>query len=212
GFVTTSYFDGDNRMVAEVSGDNVLCEYSYNASGEEISKTTHMTRLAASAHDPAVRPTPPAGDKRVVTYTYDLARRLTQTPYPPAEITTLTSTDTNNPTPVKVVAQVTERKTYDAFGNEVESFDRNGNRAVSYYDVKGRKVAMVDGMGFLVEWDYDAQDNQIAQRVYTQALNPALVSPSQRPTPPAGEVFVTSIRYDAASRKVEEKAPQIEVF
>src|SRR5262249_1951457 len=60
--------------------------------------------------------------------------------------------------------------------------------------------------------DYDAQDNQIAQRVYTQPLNPALVSPSVRPTPPAGEVFTTSIRYDAASRQVEEKAPQIEVF
>src|SRR5262249_37381846 len=169
-------------------------------------------RLAATAHDPASRPTPPAGDKRVVTYAYDLAGRLTQTTYPPAEITTLTNTDTNNPTAVKVTTQVTERKTYDAFGNEVESCNRNGDRAVSYYDVKGRKVAMVDVLGFLVEWDYDAQDNQIAQRVYTQPLNPALVSPSVRPTPPAGEVFTTSIRYDAASRQVEEKAPQIEVF
>ena len=212
GFVTTSYFDGNNRMVAEVSGDNVLCEYSYNASGEETSKTTHMTRLAASAHDPAVRPTPPAGERRVVTYAYDLAGRLTQTTYPPAEITALTNTDTNNPTPIKVIAQVTERKTYDAFGNEVESFDRNGSRAVSYYDVKGRKVAMVDVLGFLVEWDYDAQDNQVEQRVYKQALDPLAVSPGTRPTPPAGEVFVTSIRYDAASRKIEEKAPQIEVF
>src|SRR6185295_17601817 len=108
--------------------------------------------------------------------------------------------------------QVTERKVYDAFGNEVESFDRNGNRAVSFYDVKNRKVAMVDSAGFLVEWDYDAQDNQVAQRVYARPLDPASISSSLRPTPPAGEVFVTSVRYDAASRKVEEKSPQIEVF
>src|SRR6266540_1667950 len=55
GFITTRYFDGNNRMVAEMSGDNVLCEYSYNASGDEVTKTTNMTRLAAAAHDPRRR-------------------------------------------------------------------------------------------------------------------------------------------------------------
>jgi len=212
GFVNTRYFDGNNRMVAEVSADDVLCEYSYNASGDEISKTTYMTRLSSAAHDPAFRPTPPAGDRRVVTYEYDLLGRLTKTTYPPVEITTLTNTGTNSPVAVKVTTQVTERKVYDAFGNEVETYDRNGNRAVSYYDAKNRKVAMVDATGFLVEWDYDAQGNQTEQRVYSQPLDPASVTPALRPTPPAGPVFVTSVRYDAASRKVEEKAPQIEVF
>src|SRR5262249_7048034 len=134
------------------------------------------------------------------------------TTFPPTEVTTLSNTQGSDPAAVTVTTQVTERHVYNAFGDEVESFDRNGNRAVTYYDVKHRKMAVVDAAGFLIEWDYDAQDNQIAQRVYTQALDPLTVSTGTRPTPPAGEVFVTSVRYDAASRVVEEKAPQIEVF
>src|SRR5262249_22267077 len=154
-------------------------------------------------HDPSLRPTPPAGERRVATYAYDLAGRLTLTTYPPTEVTTLSNTQGSQPVAVTVTTQVTQRHVYNALGDEGETFDRNGNRAVTYYDVKHRKVAVVDAAGFLIEWDYDAQDNQIAQRVYTQPLNPALVSPSVRPTPPAGEVFVTSVRFDAASRMVE---------
>src|SRR5262245_9636838 len=171
-----------------------------------------MTRLAPTAHNPALRPTPPAGEHRTVTYQYDLAGRLTLTTFPPAEVTTLSNTQGSDPVAVTVTTQVTERHVYDAFGNEVETFDRNGQRSVTYYDTKNRKVAVVDAAGFLIEWDYDAQDNQVEQRVYTRALDPATVNPGQRPTPPAGEIFVTSIRYDAASRKVEERAPQVEVF
>ncbi len=212
GFVTTRYFDGDNRLVAELNGDNVLREYAYNAAGDQVMETLYMTRLTAADHNPDLRPTPPPGEARTITREYDLAGRLTRTIYPPALITTLINTDTGNPMPVSVLKQVEERRVYDAFGQEVESFDREGNRAVTYYDTKGRKTAVVDALGYLVEWDYDAQDNQISQRVYAQRLDPASISPAVRPTPPEGEVFVTSRRYDAASRLIEEKEPQIEVF
>jgi YD repeat-containing protein len=101
---------------------------------------------------------------------------------------------------------------YDAFGNAITNDDRNGNRTTTYFDVKGRRTAQVDALGYLIEFDYDAQDNLLEQRVYSVPLNPASVSPSSKPAAPLGEVYVTTRRYDAASRVVEENAPQIQVF
>jgi YD repeat-containing protein len=169
--------------------------------------------LLSTAQDPAVPPTPPAGSStQQITYQYDQLGRLTLTTYPPTQITTLTNTDTNNPTPVVVTESVTERNVYDAYGNLVQSYDRNGNLTTNFYDAKGRKTATVDPLGYLTQWVYDDQGNEIHQFVYTQPLNPATVAPGTPPTPPSGEVYQTDVQYDAASRKVAEIAPQISTF
>jgi YD repeat-containing protein len=212
GGITTRYFDGDNRLIALISADNALTAFTYDAAGDKISQTMYMTRLDETAQDPSVLPQAPAGASRLMTYSYDVMGRLTQTTYPPAQITALVNADTGNPSSVTVNQQVTERNVYDAFGNLVASFDRNGNRTLNYYDVKGQKVATVDALGYLTEWDYDQQGNTLEQRLYTQPLNPATLSPGTRPTPPGGPVSVTDIQYDAASRKVQEIAAQISVF
>ena len=212
GTVTTRYFDGDNHKIAQVDATNVLTTFTVDAAGEVASQTLYMTRLSAGATDPAVLPQPPAGDSHQTTYAYDVMGRLTQVTYPPVKITTLVNANTQNPSAVTRTQQVTERYVYDAFGNVVESFDKNGHFALSYYDVKNRKIASVDAAGYLTQWDYDSQGNVLEQRVYTQTLDPATLSPSSAPTPPPGEVYVSDIQYDAASRKVKETAPQVSVF
>src|SRR5438309_5180739 len=121
--------------------------------------------------------------------------RLTQTTYPPAQITSLVNGGTANPSTVTVTQQVTERYVYDEFGNVVQSFDKNGHFTLSYFDVKGHKIASVDAAGYLTEWDYDEQGEVIEQRAYTQPLNLSSLSASTRPTPPSGDVYVTDIQY-----------------
>ena len=212
GNVTTSYFDGDGRLSAQINADNALTRYTYDAAGEKLTQTLYMTLLPASAQDPSTTPQLPAGGSQQISYSYDQMGRLTQTTYPPAAITTLVNTGSSNPSSVTVTTQVTERNVYDAYGNLVESFDRNGNETLNYYDVKGNRIATVDPLGNLTEWDYDEQGNIIEQRVYTEPLDTSSLSPGSLPTPPSGAVYVTDARYDAASRRISETDPQISVF
>jgi len=212
GNVTTRYFDGNNRLIGQVDATNAFTTYTYDAAGDKTSQTLYMTRLGASA-DPSTLPSAPAGDTQLITYAYDLMGRLTLTTYPAAKITTLINANTSNPSTTTVTKQVTERNVYDAFGNLVQAFDKNGNATLVYYDVKGRKIAVVDGAGYLSEWDYDEQGNVLEQRVYTQPLDiSTLQAGGTPPTPPSGEVYTTDFQYDAASRKVKETDPQIATF
>ena len=212
GNVSTQYYDGDHRLIAQINADNALTTFSYDAAGDKTTQTLYMTRLSGSAQDPSNLPAPPAGASEPLTYTYDLMGRLTQTTYPPAQITSLGNTGASNPSASTVTQQVTERNVYDSFGNVIESFDRNGNRTVNYYDSKDRKIATVDALGYLTQWDYDQQGNITEQRVYARTLDTGSLSLTSPPAPPAGGVDVTNIEYDAASRKVRETAPQISVF
>lgn len=212
GNVTTSYFDGDGRLTAQINADNALTTYTYDAAGDKLTQTLYMTLLPASAHDPSTVPQAPAGDSQQITYSYDRMGRLTQTTYPAAAITSLVNTSSSNPSSVTVTRQVTERNVYDAFGNLVESVDRNGNGTFNYYDSKGNRIATVDPTGALTEWTYDEQGNIIEQRVYAQLLDTSTVSAASLPAPPSGNVYVTDIQYDAASRKISETDPQISVF
>ncbi|WP_218943453.1 hypothetical protein [Exilibacterium tricleocarpae] len=212
GFVTTRYYDSNNRVLAEINGDNALREWTYNAAGEQVGETLYLTRLNAAAQDPSQRPAAPAGISRTTTREYDRGGRVTRIVHPQIEVTGLTGTDANNPSITTAVLSPEERFVYDAFGNQIEIIDRNGNRTVAYYDARDRLVAQVDPQGYLTEFDYDTQDNVVEQRVYTQPLDIAAQTPASRPTVPAGEVYQTSRRYDAASRLVEEVGPQVEVF
>ncbi|MDK2124360.1 DUF6531 domain-containing protein [Parachitinimonas caeni] len=213
GFKTTSYYDGNGRLVAQYNADNVLTEYSYDATGNITRKTEYMTRLAVP-HNPGIRPMAPAGASRVTTYSYDGAGRLVKTALPIVAVTSLINVDQPDAVaPSAAMKYLTELRNYDEYGDEVESFDRAGNRTVSYYDSKHRKVAVVDALGYLTETDYDQQGNPIETRVYNQALaNVAAVDPAVRPTVPAGEVLVTNRTYDAASRLIKEEQPYIDVF
>jgi YD repeat-containing protein len=218
GHVTTNYYDADDQLVAVVNADNVLREFAYDGAGDQISETLYMTRLVPGANpaqpfDPAVRPTPPAGEVRTITREYDLAGRLTRQILPAIAVTTVTGADTGNPIATRDDNVHPEtRFVYDAFGNVVESFDANGNRTVAYYDGKNRLVAQVDATGHLIELGYDNQDNVVEQRIYATPLDLTAVDPAQRPAPPPGDVHTVIRRYDAANRLVEEQSAAIPVF
>lgn len=212
GFVSTRYYDNNNRLAFEINGDNVLRGYGYNGAGDRVSETLYMTRVPSDAHDPDARPVPPAGESRTTTTEYDHAGRATRTIYPAIEVTALSGTLTDDPAATVSTVQPEERNVYDAFGNLVESFDKQGNRTVYYYDIKGRMTAQVDPEGYLTEYAYDAQDNMTEQRIYTVALDPATIDAAVRPVAPAGDVYQTSRVYDAASRLIEEHSPEVEVY
>lgn len=217
GFISTRYYDSHERVVAALSPDGFLREFEYNAAGDQLRETLYMDPAVAPSggtlHDPSARPLPPAGGEvRITDREYDLAGRLTRTIRPEIDVTTLSNTNGNSPIASSALVRPEEVNVYDAFGNQIESFDVRGERLLAYYDVLDRQVALVDSLGYLTELDYDQQGNVVEQRFYVERLDAGALSAAVRPTPPAGDVYVTSLRYDAAGRVVEEQQPAIAVF
>ncbi len=104
-----------------------------------------------------------------------------------------------------------ERHPYNAFGDRVESTDRNGHSSFAYFDRRGRAVATVDAGGYLIETAYDDQGNVVQQRKYASR------STSRRSTPVKGRPgrratsFTVDRIYDAANRLIEEISPPVKV-
>jgi YD repeat-containing protein len=207
---TTRYFDSSGRKLGEITADDVLVRWTYNTFGEADSQSLYMTRLPSAAHDPLSSPASPAGEVRTKYMYYDLKGRMTRTVYPAIDVTAVTLDGSGNPVATTTNIRPEDRKVYDAFGNAVETFDRNGNRTVAYYDSKDRVVAQVDGAGYLIEWEYDAQDNILEQRTFATRLNAGSLTPGVRPVG-TGEVHTVSRRYDTASHMVQELSPYVNV-
>ncbi|HYM36161.1 MAG TPA: hypothetical protein VET48_12230, partial [Steroidobacteraceae bacterium] len=110
--------------------------------------------------------------------------------------------------------KLTEKHVYNVYGDEVETDDRAGNRTLNYYDAMHRKVASVDPLGYLTEWDYDHQGNQTSERRYTMALDsPFALTADLRPTAPANSgVYRTDRYYNAASWLISEVGPAMDIF
>jgi len=212
GFLTTYWYDGNRNTVAQVNGDDALRTYTHDATGAQLSASLYMTRVSASAHAPAVRPTPPTtGEVRTVRGEYDAAGRSIRTIYPQISVTTLSGTATNDPTATTALTTPDERNLYDAFGDRVESFDRGGNRSLAYHDARGRIVATIDAAGYLTESSYDDQGNLVRQKKYATPLNLATLSPAVRPTAPSGDVAIVDRIYDTANRLLEERSPEVQL-
>jgi len=211
GFKTTRWYDADNRMKAELNGDLALREYAYDATGSLTSVTQHLDRLpdVPASRNLASQPTGTTS-VNVVNNTLDEAGHVIRTEYlNVAGIATLSGTGTDSPSEASYGTQtLEERNYYDAFGNLVESVDRNGQHNLAYYDSQGRQVATVDDAGYLVESDYDGQGNLVEQRKYETAVGQA-GDVSLKPTAPGGVVRKVDRVYDAAGRLIEETSPEV---
>src|SRR6185436_10598665 len=111
----TRWFDANHNLVAELNGENVLREFTVDATGARTSTTLYMTRLTAAAHDPSIRPGTPAGERRTITSEYDAMSRLVRTTYPAVDITSLSGVDSDAPTASITNGVPEQRHYYDAF-------------------------------------------------------------------------------------------------
>jgi len=236
--VTTSYYNANNKLVAQLDAFNTLREYDYNATGDKVDEIVYMDRLHDTDHDPAKRPNPPVNTLGVrhTTYHYDAAGRVQNIEYPEVEISKLNVVNTSNITvsPGQVLRPV-ESHVFDHFGNDVVTVGRGDNNSpsyydnnvtLSYYDNKDRLIAQIDNAGYMIEWVYDAQDKVLAQKSHTgvysnaeiQALRVALEANAaagirtEVPLPAPGEVITIYRQYDEAGRLIQETTPAVNIY
>ena len=207
GFVTTRWFDEAGNVIAERTGDGAVRTYSYDALGSLLTVTQDM----AFHNEPILLNSPPvlSADVHTITNEYNLLGKVSRTSYSQITVTDVDATNPAAPTSSTRLVTPEELNLYDAFGNLVESVDRNGNRVFAYYDLRGRQVAAIDAAGYLVETDFDDQGNVVQQRKYETPIPAGSRSSAVRPAAPDSSPSVMDRVYDTASRMIEEWSPAV---
>lgn len=212
GNVTSRWFDANDRLIAEVSGDLVLREFAYTAGGNLASTTVYAERLpnVAASRDPDVIPTV-AGDSMTVTNVFDNMGRVIRTEYPDIEVTNVVNIQSTNASATSSTTSIDEENYFDAFGRIAESVDRNGNTTYAFYDKLDRQIALIDPDGFLIESEFDAMGNLVQQRKFTAALgSPGTYQPGSMSN--NNNYYAVDRIYDDKGRLIEEVSPEIETF
>ncbi len=197
GAITVTYYDHQNRKVAQVNPLGVLTEWGYDNNGNVSSQKVYGDQVALPV-SAATRPSPVSSSNcRTTTYTYDKDNRLSSTSIMGVETG---AWNTGTQTWDHQTASLTTSTTYDLNGNAVMTTDANGNKTYFWYDKLGRKTDQVDAGGYMTSWVLDAEGNAKQQ---TQYATPVTVpvdgsKPATPPAPPAGSDpdRVTAFTYD----------------
>jgi YD repeat-containing protein len=134
-------------------------------------------------------------DQRVTSYAYDKLDRLIEIDRP--DIVSVTVSPFMDP----LTVAMKDSFTYDRRGNVIASQVAGAPKTYTYYDELNRKTDEIDQSGMLSHWDYDANGNVKAHKVYGDAAAFA----GARPAAPPGPVNASNFRethytYDKANR------------
>jgi len=134
-------------------------------------------------------------DVRVTSYAYDKLDQLIEIDRP--DIVSVTVGLFMDP----LTMQMKDSFAYDRRGNVIASQVAGAPNTYSYYDHLNRKTDEIDQSGMLSHWDYDANGNVKAHRVYGDAVAFAGTRPSAPPSPVNSANFrETHYTYDKANR------------
>uniref|UniRef100_UPI003747E67D hypothetical protein n=1 Tax=uncultured Sphingomonas sp. TaxID=158754 RepID=UPI003747E67D len=151
---TLSYYDDQNRKIAEVGPTGTLSQYVYDAVGNVVRSRTWGTAVMLPSSPGGAAPTAPWGESRETLYTYDALNRMTS-----SSVENVRSGQWNGSSFALTYGAVTTSYQYDAMGNVVSVTDGNGITSYSFYDKLGQRVRSVDGEGYVTARLYDAQGN-----------------------------------------------------
>ena len=201
---TLSYYDDNDRKVAEVSPTGTLTTYTYARTGVMVAARVHGTTIALPAEPGGSPPASPGGEYRETTYDYDALGRLRGT-----SIADVRSGRWNGSAFALTTAAITTGYQYDAAGNVVVETDAEGGSVFSFYDRAGRKTAQVDKEGYVTRWSYNAEGNVVGEHRYATQTSGAAVG--TLPLPPAsGADRITEFGYDRIGNRWFERRLGVE--
>jgi len=165
-----------NQMSSMTYPNGSVTEYEYDADGNRIKETRDVSGLNLvrewiyDGNGNVLTETDPNG--HVTSYEYDIYGNLVKV------------TDPGAPTP-----NVTQYE-YDILGNKTKSIDGNNHTTTYEYDDLDRLIKETDPLGFITEYVYDGNNNQIEVR---------------RQVSKAPDTFqITNFEYDHRDRLVKE--------
>ncbi len=145
---TVSYYDQRGRVIAAVDAAGFLTESDYDSQDHVVQQRQYDTALTTFA--PGTKPTPPGTPAAVVDRVYDIANRLFEETSAAVRLQSGTE-------------RIVTRFGYDKVGNETSRTVAFGTvdaaTEYTYYDANKRRVATVDDGRVLVQYGYDANNN-----------------------------------------------------
>jgi YD repeat-containing protein len=201
---TYSYFDDNNRKVAEISPVNAHTVFVYDANGNVTSQKVYTGTSAHPATAGGVPPVP-TGTVRETQFIYDRNNRLIETRI----LNVRTGSFNGSSYATTAGATLTSINTYDAAGDIVREQDANGNSIFHYYNKNGHEIAKIDQENYLTIYYRDSEGNVTRElRVINQI--PVAVSITNDPvalfnTYNGGVADrITDFAYDRMGRRIRE--------
>jgi YD repeat-containing protein len=187
GNVTESTFDLNNQLKAVVvdpTGLNLITRFTYDNAGNQITMIDARQNTA--------------------NFEYDDNNRLTKEILPAVTVFDIQNGERTSVRPATVTV-------YDAVGNVVQVIDPNNIKTTQYYNDNNQLVAVLRGDNTLTEFDYNAANELVAERLYMQRLPLSAHNINVRPTQSTGEVRETNREYDLGGRIVRVIHPSMAV-
>ncbi|WP_345777875.1 LysM peptidoglycan-binding domain-containing protein [Lysobacter sp. ISL-42] len=176
---TVFYYDANNRQVGQVDSNGLLALNEFDAAGNLVRTRAFEKAVALPAGWalPAewINPTTGKPDQvRETRFVYDANGRRIESQvigvahgaYGP---------DPDHPEKQRYIVNgtdIVERWSYDLGGRLVEYSDGNGNITQTYYNALGQKRLEIDGEGYAIKWDRDAEGNVLTETRYSQRRPP----------------------------------------
>ncbi|MHA3081857.1 LysM peptidoglycan-binding domain-containing protein [Acinetobacter sp. ANC 5383] len=182
------------------SGLDVINTYEYDAFGNRT-KLTEAKGLA---------------EQRISVYEYDGLNRLITKVGEAVDVVQLKALDLSKPDiEDKVVTTgVIPRESYqyDSYGNQILKTDANGAKTFSYYDQNGRKIAEINSVGLLTQWEYNASGQVIKLKSYETPVALPTLAGGALPVAPIGNFRVVEYGYDKVGRQTQVKTPDVYTY
>lgn len=160
-----TYYDGQNRKIAELSAVGTLTTWQYDGAGNAVLRRVYGDPVALPALAGGTPPAPVnAANARETAYGFDRNNRLISTSVAAAVAGRYDGTN------YVTVQGVTTAVAYDGLGNVVRDIDGNGAVVLHWFDRLGREIGKVDGEGYLTTWVRDAEGNVTAERRYANRV------------------------------------------
>lgn len=195
---TLSYYDDNDRKIAEISPTGTLSTYRYDKTGDLLASRVYGSVVALPTEPGGTPPAAPGGEYRETAYSYDNLGRLRST-----TIADIRSGRWNGSAFELTTAPITTSYQYDSTGNLIAETDAEGASVFTFYDRNGRKSAQVDKEGYVTRWGYNAEGNVTSERRHAiQTIGAAAgVLPS---TTDSGDDRITEFGYDRNGNRTAE--------
>ncbi|HEF5873488.1 TPA: LysM peptidoglycan-binding domain-containing protein, partial [Burkholderia cenocepacia] len=212
GNTTTWYYDAANRRIAEVSATGTLTLWTYDAAGNRIA-----TRVFGDPVAPTNGAEPPApidaSRVRETRYCYDENNRLVESRV--LGVATGYFDPSAGETQrgeyfITSGSDLVTRYRYDGAGRLIEQTDPAGNRTLSFYDRMGNKLLEVDGAGYGIRWERDAEGRVLTETRFASrypdpiAPNSALAETLAANWPTSADDRITHYTWDGNGRLTSE--------
>jgi len=201
---TFSYYDKNNRKIAQIDPRGVVTAWTFDQNGNVKSTRIYANLVALPSQAGGAAPTVTGSDYRETFYDYDRNNRLVKTTVP--QITTFVynaASQSANTGPVVTLV------TYDAAGNVAVQIDGRQGKVYSYYDKNGRKIGQVDAERYLTTYKLDAEGNVLAETRFARKLGIDPASTASFDAITAAQVTTwddrtTVFKYDRNGRRTQE--------